>query len=259
MMTNRDPEQWQDQQEASATLTRPTVSVMGLDARGVIDYAWLAQQGYPVIAVDDNSHKIEQLLNGESPVQEPGTDCFLRAGADRSDLLATDKVSIAVLSSEFTLVSTPGDISPAAYHELDSFRLTLHTLALALRDKASYHLVVVRASLPRGTIEQVVIPIIEQYSGKYFGEAMGLCYMPEKTRKGRVLEDFLNVEKIKLWSLDRRSAKLAKSIFAQRQAALSEVSLVEAEKDFIPADFDPTRFVDLKPERRMPMPEYASA
>lgn len=62
----------------------------------------------------------------------------------------------------------------------------------ALGRSDGFHTVVVRSTVPPGTTERVVQPLLEQCSGKTLGEGFALASNPEFLRAQCALEDFLN-------------------------------------------------------------------
>jgi UDPglucose 6-dehydrogenase len=61
----------------------------------------------------------------------------------------------------------------------------------ALRDATAFHTVVVRSTVPPGTCEQLVQPLLERSSGKRVHEGFALASNPEFLRAASALEDFL--------------------------------------------------------------------
>src|SRR6185295_16660454 len=59
-----------------------------------------------------------------------------------------------------------------------------------LRDKSSYHVVVVRSTVLPGTTHGIVIPALERESGKKYGVGFGVAVNPEFLREGTALRDF---------------------------------------------------------------------
>jgi UDPglucose 6-dehydrogenase len=61
----------------------------------------------------------------------------------------------------------------------------------ALREATAFHTVVVRSTVPPGTCERVVQPLLEQVSGKRVNQGFALASNPEFLRAATALEDFL--------------------------------------------------------------------
>jgi GDP-mannose 6-dehydrogenase len=60
----------------------------------------------------------------------------------------------------------------------------------AIRSKPDYHVVVARSTMLPGSTEEVVIPILEEYSGKKAGRDFGVGFNPEFLREGSSIKDF---------------------------------------------------------------------
>src|SRR5690606_19499617 len=96
------------------------------------------------------------------------------AQAVRSGQLhATHDVREAVLGSELSLVcvGTPSRINGAL--DLSFVRKVCEDIGRTLRDKDDFHVVVVRSTILPGTMRDVVIPTLEDASGKRAGIDFG--------------------------------------------------------------------------------------
>jgi len=76
-------------------------------------------------------------------------------------------------------------------YDLSAFVDGTRAVGRALAASSAFHTVVVRSTVPPGTCEQVVQPLLEQGSGKRVNEGFALASNPEFLRAATALEDFL--------------------------------------------------------------------
>jgi UDPglucose 6-dehydrogenase len=83
--------------------------------------------------------------------------------------------------------------TPNVGHRYDLAALTAGTAAVgsALRSSTAMHTVVVRSTVPPGTCDRLVRPLLEEHSGLRAGEGFALASNPEFLRARTALEDFL--------------------------------------------------------------------
>ena len=98
-----------------------------------------------------------------------------------------------------------------------------------LKNNDDYCIVVVRSTVPPGTTEDQLIPILEKNSGKKAGKDFGVCMNPEYLREGSNEEDFKNPWIITIGELDARSGQALEEIYGPRKCPIVRTSLREAE------------------------------
>ena len=166
------------------------VSVFGLGYVGCVSAGSLAAQGHHVIGVDVNPDKVAAINAGRSPIVEPGLDEVLTRAVAAGCLRATTSPEEAVADSDVSLlcVGTPSRKNGSL--DLTYLERVSAQIGRALRSKSNYHVVVVRSTVLPGTTHSVVIPALEQESGKKYGEGFGVSVNPEFLREGTALKDF---------------------------------------------------------------------
>ena len=166
------------------------VSVFGLGYVGSVSAAAFAADGHDVIGVDVNPTKVDSLNGGRSPIVEPGLDDLIRTTRDDGRLRATTETAEAVHATELSLlcVGTPSRKNGSL--DLSYLERVSEQIGAALRDKPSYHVVVVRSTVLPGTTHELVIPALERRSGKKYGQDFGVTVNPEFLREGSALADF---------------------------------------------------------------------
>ena len=166
------------------------VSVFGLGYVGTVSAASLAADGHEVVGVDVNADKVATINAGRSPIVEPDLEDLLHRSVSEGRLRATTDTADAIQSSEVSLlcVGTPSQRNGSL--DLTFLERVSQQIGAALRDKPSYHVVVVRSTVLPGTTHEVVIPALERESGKQYGTGFGVSVNPEFLREGTALKDF---------------------------------------------------------------------
>jgi GDP-mannose 6-dehydrogenase len=166
------------------------LSVFGIGYVGAVSAACLANDGHNVIAVDPNPQKVEPLNSGISPIVEPGLEDLIQNGVRTKRLIATSDVREAVQSSDlsFVCVGTPSRSNGS----LDTGYVTAaaEEIGAAIREKNSFHSVVMRSTILPGTMESIILPALERASGKQAGEGFGVAYFPEFLRESTAIADY---------------------------------------------------------------------
>jgi GDP-mannose 6-dehydrogenase len=137
-----------------------------------------------------NPDKVASLNEGRSPIVEKGLDELIRNTTANGSLRATTDTVEAVNQTDLSLlcVGTPSRKNGSL--DLSYLERVCQQIGEALKAKADYHVVVVRSTVLPGTTHQVVIPAIEQASGKTYGTGFGVTVNPEFLREGTALHDF---------------------------------------------------------------------
>ena len=166
------------------------LSVFGLGYVGCVSAACFAKEGHEVVGVDVNTVKVEIINGGKSPIVEAGIDDLIGEAVRSGRLRATTYSADAVRDTDVSLVcvGTPSNANGSL--DLTYVKRVCQEIGAALETKRGRHTVVMRSTMLPGTIEGVVIPALEVYSGKKAGRDFGVCVNPEFLREGTSLKDF---------------------------------------------------------------------
>jgi GDP-mannose 6-dehydrogenase len=205
------------------------VSVFGLGYVGSVSAASFAADGHTVIGVDVNSDKVASLNEGRSPIVEKGLDEMIRSGAANGSLRATTDTTDAVNSTDLSLlcVGTPSRKNGSL--DLSYLERVCQQIGEALKAKADYHVVVVRSTVLPGTTHDVVIPALEQASGKKYGDGFGVTVNPEFLREGTALDDFRHPPLTLVGHNYASDAAPTEALYARVEAPLVNTSIRTAE------------------------------
>jgi GDP-mannose 6-dehydrogenase len=206
-----------------------SISVFGLGYVGCVTAACLAEKGNSVIGVDLNADKVATLEAGKSPILEPQMSELIELSHRSNRLHATTDASEAVSNTDisFVCVGTPSHRSGKL--DLSYIERVCAEIGRGLAHKDSYHLVVVRSTVLPGTMETIVLPLLEEVSGKKWGEHLGLCMNPEFTREGAAVADFFSPYITVLGSNGPRDAAILRDVYSWVPGRIFETSLRVAE------------------------------
>lgn len=187
------------------------VSIIGTGYVGLVTGACLCEKGHEVVCVDTDLAKVEAIAQAKAPFHEPGLDELLARHVDRL-LSATTDLRAAVLGSDLTLlaIGTPFD---GRNIDLTYVREATRQVGAALRDKAGYHVVAVKSTVVPGTTDGVVLPILEENSGRTAGADLGVGMNPEFLSEGSAVEDFMHPDRIVIGGIDRRSQEVQEELY----------------------------------------------
>jgi len=207
-----------------------SVSVIGLGKLGAPMAGCFATRGFQVIAADLDPQKVDAIGRGVPPVHEPGLAELLLESKGR--LSATQDTEAAVRDSEatFIVVGTPSE--PDGGFSLRYVIPTCEAIGRALRNKNSFHLVVVTSTVMPGSTGGEIKLALERASGKRCGEGFGLCYSPEFIALGTVIRDFLNPDFLLIGESDPRAGDILSDIYAhtcKNSATVARMNFINAE------------------------------
>src|SRR5579871_1933569 len=194
------------------------VAVFGLGYVGVVSAACLARDGHRVIGIDPNPVKVDFVSRGKSPIVEPGLEPLIAAAISGDRLSASADHAAAVARSEILMVcvGTPGQANGSL--DLSYVRRIVQQIGEQFAATADYKVVVIRSTLLPGSMQSVVLPLLEQHSGKKAGKDFGVCINPEFLREGTAIYDYDHPPKTVIGASDERAAALVRELYAALNA-----------------------------------------
>ena len=192
--------------------------------------ACFAAKGHRVIGVDVNERFVHLINEGKPPVSEPGLQELLRQADGR--LSATTDIAEAVSRTAITFIIVPTPSESNGTFSLKYVLAAAKSIAIAIKHKNSYHLVVLTSTVMPGATGGQLLPTLEANSGKCCGPDFGLCYSPEFISLGSVIRDFLNPDFLLIGESDARAGELLASTakgVCDNQPPVARMSFANAE------------------------------
>jgi GDP-mannose 6-dehydrogenase len=190
------------------------ISVFGLGYVGAVSCACLPSVGHEVIGVDTNLNKVNTINRGESPVVEELIDDLIASAVREGRLSATQDVEYAVMNSDVSLISVATPSKANYSPDLSSVDEVIRSIGQILRKKEGPHVVVLRSTIPPGTTENRILPILLESSGRRIGEGLSLVFNPEFLREGSSVKDFYNPPQTVVGSLDEAGYVAMEQMYA---------------------------------------------
>ena len=172
------------------------VSIFGLGYVGIVNLVCLSKLGHTVYGCDIKSQKVDGVLAGQSPVYEPGVNELLEAGLKEGRVKATIDANEVVKNSDLALICVGTPSREDGTVNLDYTINTTINIAKAILayDKEKYT-IVYRSTIPPGTIETSLVPILKEKLGDKF-DRIKVAFLPEFLREGSAIKDFFHGSRI---------------------------------------------------------------
>lgn len=195
------------------------ISIFGLGYVGTVSCACLAENGHEILGVEVNPVKVQFINQGKSPVVENGLDELIAKHHAQGSLHATDDVIHAVNQTEISIicVGTPSTIQ--GHLDLEAIFRVAEKIAEGIKNKDSFHVVVIRSTVLPGTNEYATAKI-EQVSGKKKDVDFAVVSNPEFLREGTAIKDFFNPSYTLLGSSSEKALEKMRKLYSTIDAPI---------------------------------------
>ncbi len=207
-----------------------TISVVGLGKLGGPFLATCAARGFNVIGIDVKNQFVKLINQGKAPVDEPGLEQLV--AKNRRKIKATSDYSEAVNNSDITfiIVPTPSTKNGAFSNVYVVSAISKIGKVLAKKDKC--HLIVVTSTIMPKSMDDEIIPALENASGKKLNRDFGICYNPEFIALGSVIDNLLSPDFVLIGESDKNSGKILETFyrkFCVNEPPIIRMNFVNAE------------------------------
>jgi GDP-mannose 6-dehydrogenase len=205
------------------------ISIFGLGYVGTVSAGCLAHDGHEVVGVDPLPTKVDLINRGQSPIVETDIGEIIAANVKAGRLRATSDPVQAIRETDlsFVCVGTPSQANGNL--DLRYIRRICEQIGEALKSKDTRHTVVIRSTILPGTMHKIVIPTLEEQSGKKAGVDFGVCNNPEFLREGSAVKDFHYPPKTVIGELDEASGDILAALYQKLEAPLIRTDIESAE------------------------------
>ncbi|MEA3547317.1 MAG: UDP-glucose/GDP-mannose dehydrogenase family protein [Thermodesulfobacteriota bacterium] len=184
------------------------ITMIGTGYVGLVSGVCLAEFGHRVICMDKDKSKIEQLLNGEIPIYEPGLDQLVQKNVREGRLTFSTDLADCVPDAQavFIGVGTPSSRRGDGYADLTYIYAAAKDLAPHLK---GYTVIVDKSTVPVGTARQVARVVGEENPKADFDVVSN----PEFLREGAAINDFMRPNRVVIGTDSERAAGVMKEVY----------------------------------------------
>lgn len=204
------------------------ITIVGSGVVGEATGTVLAQHGFDIVFADVNAGVVSRL-------REKGYRAFETRELDKVDadiyMLSVPTYPLDLCRDQAEAERLEQSISPLEWCDIgiDFTKSASTTIGKWLASANRYQLVVIRSAVLPGTTEDMIIPILQEQSGKRAGVDFGVCVNPEYLRERVAVADIANPWVNVIGELDKKSGDILQQVYTWSTAPLYRVSLKEAE------------------------------
>jgi len=162
------------------------IAVYGLGHVGSpLASAWL-RAGAHVLGVDKSQKVLENARKGKTHVPEPGVNEAFSRGIKEKKFHVYDDLVKASQDANFKMICVPVLLTDSFSADLAAVKQVASAIGRGLKKG---DVVSLNPSVPPGTSEDIVLPILEKEGGLQVERDFYMVYNPERIYEGRAIED----------------------------------------------------------------------
>ena len=205
------------------------ISIFGLGYVGTVSAGCFADDGHQVVGVDPIATKVDLINRGQSPIIEVDIGEIIASTVKADRLSATDDATRAVNETDLSIVCVGTPSQSNGNLDFRYIRRICEQIGEALKNKRARHLVAIRSTILPGTMHKIVIPTLEEFSGKKAGADFGVCNNPEFLREGSAVKDFRSPPKTVIGEFDKASGDVLAQLYEKLDAPMIRTDIQTAE------------------------------
>lgn len=204
------------------------ISIFGLGYVGCVSLGCLAHNGHDVIGVDINANKIQLINQGKPTIIEKDIDVLIANNWKKGKIRATNNFKEAVQATDISIICVGTPSSVQGHLDLSAIFETAKQIGEALKEKGSFHVVVIRSTVLPGTNKRVG-EIIAEHAQKERNTDFAVVSNPEFLREGSSVKDYYNPPVIVVGTDNSKAADQIREMYKDIDAPFEETAVEIAE------------------------------
>ncbi len=184
------------------------ITIFGLGHIGLPTASLFANKGFHVTGIARDKEKLRLISEGISPIDEPGLLELVKTAVEKGNLTVSYDEVEAVRNSSIMIIIVPTPMDEINRADLTAVKETCKTISQGLKKD---DLVIVESTVPQGTCDNIVIPILEE-SGLKAGEDFSVVYTPERAIPNNTIYEMTHNARV-IGGLDKKSADMAVGLY----------------------------------------------
>ena len=189
------------------------ISIVGLGFVGLSLTSVLAARGNDILGIDIDKNKCKDIQKGISPFFEPELEKLLKIGLRKKLKISTDISLIKNSDMIFVTVGTPQRSNGSI--ELSMIKNAVKSIGKILKNDTRNPIIFIKSTVTPGTMQKIVLPILEKESGKKAGKDFGLISNPEFLQESTAIKDTKFPHVVVLGGYQTKYMKKAKKFFSK--------------------------------------------
>lgn len=186
-----------------------TIAVIGLGRIGLPIAVSFAEAGANVIGIDINVDVVSGINSGRSKfTDEPGLNDRLGKVVVNGKLMASTKIE-DMAEADAIIVAVPTPVDERKTPDYSYIKSACENISKEFKRGT---LIMIESTVGPGTVEGIIVPLLEAGSGMRAGKDFGVASCPERADPGKIMRDMVNVPRI-VGGVDDRSADMAAALY----------------------------------------------
>ncbi len=206
------------------------IVILGIGYVGFTAACCIASEGHTVTGIDVSSKKVAEIRAGIPPIIEPKIEGMMNAALASGNLKVDTAIGDHLANADVAIVCVGTPSGPDGSHNMRYIVDVTRQIAEALPEGRDKILTIAyRSTFRPGTVEDLLIPILEAQLGDDWQTKIEIVYNPEFLREGSAVDDYFAPPKIVVGTHDKQPSKNMDALHAQIEAPVFHASYRTAE------------------------------